>query len=108
MNRSIPRGKVQAFPLAAAFLLCGFWHGIDLGYPALFITMFFNAYIGKMFSTTKLAAEITRTVPWSFLVVPLWIWNSFSIGYGGMAFVLLVYYKFNPMRAALGYSVDII
>ena len=103
IDRSLPREALQVIPFAATFIFSAVWHGIDLGYFAFFIFLCFNALIAKLFSKTKVAAAIMKVVPWPVLIVPIWIWNFYQISYSGMAFILLVYYKFNPMHAAFGY-----
>ena len=42
-------------------------------------------------------------VPYAILWPLLWLFNHFYIGYIGMAFTFLHYYKFGPMHANFDY-----
>ena len=59
------------------FLFNSIWHGVDLGYLCFFVVIGLNAYLYKLFSSTKVAKIVLSLVPWPALVVPLWTWSFF-------------------------------
>ena len=77
IDRKQAKGKIQAVPLLLSFVFSAIWHGVDVGYFAFFITLFFNDFIAKSFVKTELAQTISKSVPWPVLVGPIWVWNFF-------------------------------
>ena len=53
------------------------WLGVEGGYYATFIGIFFNSLISKLVMRTQLAADVVEFVPWPVLFPLLWVWNFF-------------------------------
>lgn len=58
MDRTLPRGKMQIGPMFITFIVSAAWHGLEIGFFAMFIGFAFMEYIVKAANATKLAASI--------------------------------------------------
>ena len=103
MDRTKPKTQMQVVPMAVTFVVSAAWHGMEIGFFAMFIGFAFMEYFIKVGAKTKVANWIVTTLPFAVYHPVKWFYQYFMASYLVISFILMKFERFNYVHKHLYY-----